>query len=234
MGSNCGFFAFRSAPDVERLLGIEWLAGFTLFKRKDRAQWYMEGPLPEGEGISFYEPLEVYRNKLNPLREPDAKAAVAWLSKTTNEIASSATFDDGALAEGLLISRALDTDVLVVFGNDEELDGALECSHGKLVGGSLHAGGSEVLHIAGERKATIATVAPEDELDMPNSFYRRAIEEAGRFFGEFELAPHWSDYSAEWPDHFELIAKKAAADERAPPPQCSGKNKGLLSYLFKR
>jgi hypothetical protein len=88
-----------------------------------------------------------------------------------------------------------------------------------------------VLRITGERQATVVTIAPEDEHDLPNSFYRRATEEAGRFFGELELVPHWSDFTAHAPEQYELVASKAPSGRRA---RSATRKKGLLDYFFKR
>lgn len=230
VGSNCSFIAFRSEPDIEKLRSIDQLGGFTLFKWRDREQWYLEGGLPKGESISFYEPLEFDHGKSSPLHNPAAKATVAWLSRTVDEI-EGATFDDMALLEGLYLSSVLDISLLVVFGNDEDLDGALVCSKGALIGGSLAAGGEGILRITGERDAEVVPDF-EDDPNMPNTFYRIAIVEAGQYFCEYDPEPHWSDPGSHAPELYERIAGRASGTLRTNPAQST--KRSLLDYFFKR
>lgn len=240
MGDNVGFMAFRSAPDVERLKGVDGLEGFTLFKRRGHDQWYLEGPLdpPPKTGvlpeISFYEDV-TYADGTVQRMLADARATIKWLGQATGDLGNGDCFNDVAIAEAMTLSRQLSAEILVVFGNDEGWDGAVRCSNGELVSGALRVIGDVLLRIDGVKRYSVIH-EPKEAFDEERMSINNptAATEAGRFFGVVEPVPHWSDVSAHEPEQYEVIASQLQSARSSESRSAASRKKGFLDHFFKR
>jgi hypothetical protein len=130
MGSNVHFIAFRQAPDVEKLAAIPGLTGFRLFKHSTKPEWYLEGPNPEGDDITFFEPLD-YAPKGEAFNQ--SKSALQELIQAFNRAELNPYgLDKKALASALTICNELNIATLLIYSNDDGIDAGFICNAGKV------------------------------------------------------------------------------------------------------
>lgn len=209
MGSNVSFFAFDQQPDLRALNTLDWLTAFRLFHRKGRPEWYLEGPSPEGESITFFERLVADHPKL--ATDGPLTATLEKLYADVKRLAKDPGYDDEGLFHALALSAALRQRVLYVAGNDETLDCGFICADGAIIRGRLDAGANDAVVIENGR-VSVEGVSPE-----PRPMYTLASQEAAAFFGS-EMPWPISSFDIEAED-YELIGSKGAAE---PPPLQEG------------
>jgi hypothetical protein len=177
MGANVGFIAFREGPDLERLTAVPGLTGFRLFKHNAKPEWYLEGPNPEGNDITFYEPLDYA-----PEGEAFTKAQAA-AKQFTNAFEKAEVSLDGldekALAAALTISTELSIATLLIYGDDDSVDAGFICEAGQVTYAKLHM-------VAFENGTVRLEAAQTEELDeglLVRDLHQVATEVANKFFG---------------------------------------------------
>jgi len=138
MGAHVRFIAFRNPPDVAKLAAIPGLSGYRLFKHASRPEWYLEGPNPEGDDITFNEPLD-YAPKGETSRR--AQAGVKSFADAIKRagVKSWGQAND-ELIVGLAISAELGIPTLLVYGNDSAgVDVGFICNDGEVIFAKLPA-----------------------------------------------------------------------------------------------
>lgn len=217
MGANVGFIAFRDPPDVDWLGAVPGLTGYRLFKHASKPEWFIEGPNPEGDAITFYEPLD-YAPPAEAIAQ--ARNVVAMLVQAIESSGSpAANIDKDGLAQALVLSTALGAALLFVYGNDEDWDGGFVCEDGAIVSGRLAGGPHGIIAID---NGAIALVAPEpsgfhEDGEPYFAMYNAASSMAAAFFGTPSPWPISSDpYDFDAGDYGLLASRGSRAPFRLP------------------
>jgi hypothetical protein len=135
MGANVGFIAFREAPNVAKLAAIPGLTGFRLFKHKAKPEWYLEGPSPDGDAITFYEPLDYApKGDLFKQAQDSAKSVVNAFKHKNLRVEG---FDERAVVQALTLNLALGVATLLIYSNDDGIDAGFICVDGKIMHAKL-------------------------------------------------------------------------------------------------
>jgi hypothetical protein len=213
MGCNVSFFAFDELPDLPALEAISWLTAFRLFRRKGRAEWYLEGPSSDGDGITFFERLIADNSKLAAIGS--LTAAVAKLGSDIKSLKKrSAGYDDEGLLQALALSLALKQRVLYVSGNDESLDCGFVCKDGAIVHGRLELDWNKAVAIedGSIRVESLYPDGTDPDTAEPRRMYALASQEATAFF---RSATPWcisSDPHDVETEEYELVCGKGSAE----------------------
>lgn len=142
MGWNVSFIAFDHAPD---LASVRWLRDYRLLKREGRDEWYLGGPSKDPNTVLYERP--VLAGDLSGAAWKMAREECEHLVLETRDFFERKTFglDDDLITIALALSAALQTRVLIVSCNDEDLDCAFICEKGRLQRGRFITGEAEVL-----------------------------------------------------------------------------------------
>lgn len=198
MGAHVDFFAFREAPDPEKLSSIRGLDAFRLFKHRARAEWYLEDFGTQRQ-ISFNGPL-----KYTPQGE-SAKRAEASAKDFYNAIKQARLESWGIankpIVQGLALSLTLGISTLAVYGNSASgVDVGLICEAGEVQFAKLSGLPTGVLvYEAGIAKLEQPSAEDLDEDGEPIlDLFQFATEVANRFFSEdkrWRVSPDGNDAS---------------------------------------
>lgn len=182
MGANVGFIAFREEPDLEKLAAAPGLSGFRLFKHNAKPEWYLEGPSPEGDAITFYEPLD-YAPKGEAFKQ--ARAAAKELTNALKADVNPYGLDEEALTAALTISNELGLATLLIYSNDDGVDAGFICEAGLVSYAKLP--NLPMAMVVFENGAARLETPKSEEFDEGEpvlDLHQFATEVANRFFGE--------------------------------------------------
>ena len=132
MGYNLGFIAFDQPPSLTH---VEGLTRFRLFKRENKAEWYLDGPNRGANVIPLFERPSVDERKLGKAWSDGAKEYSDLVAMTKRQGYGSHGLDYKLIPIALTLSSVLESRLLVASGNDEDLDCGFICSNGKLLSG---------------------------------------------------------------------------------------------------
>ncbi|MEQ1863141.1 MAG: hypothetical protein ABL996_00650 [Micropepsaceae bacterium] len=212
MGANVNFIAFRKEPDVEKLAAIPGLNGFRLFKHNAKQEWYLEGPNPEGDAITFHERLD-YAPKGEAFKQ--AQAATKKLADAFRKAeVKPYGLDNKALAAALAIGNELGLPTLLIYSNDDGVDAGFICEGGQVSHAKLP--NLPTAMVVFENGA-VRLKAPEseeyDEGEPVLDLHQFATEVANTFFGESVRWRVTSDSSEFKASDYTLVSGRG---ERAP------------------
>lgn len=182
MGANVQFIAFREAPNLAALSAIPGLTGFRLFKHTARSEWHLEGPNPEGNDITFYEPLD-YAPKGDAAKQGAAGAnALSAAMKTAG--VKPYGLDEKTVTAALTLSIQLGIDTLLIYSNDDGIDAGFICESGQVKYAKLPVlpKGIAVFENGAARVETPNT-GELDEGEPMLALHHLASEVANTFFG---------------------------------------------------
>lgn len=140
MGCNLSFIAFDHAPDLSAVNG---LLDYQLFKRKARAEWYLEGPPTDRPGAILLGRPTIGKERLGSAWPGARREYHSLVDAITDHGRGTHGLDYLLIPIALALSGALQARLLVVSGNDEDLDCAFICSAGRLVRGRFLVGSEE-------------------------------------------------------------------------------------------
>src|SRR5262245_40091028 len=158
MGYNIRFIAFRDEPDVAAFQSQEWLTDYRLFKRAGRDEWHIEGPSLETGGVTLFAEIAIDASKA-----PDLEMAAAAARKLDADLKpwGGAVLDRDTLTRALMLSKVHKDKVLAISADDDEMDSALVCDNGAVVGGRVLTL-SELVEIAPDSSAAPANYHADD------------------------------------------------------------------------
>lgn len=182
MGANVQFIAFREAPDIARLAAIPGLTGYRLFKHIERPEWCLEGPNPDGDGITFYQPLD-YAPKSEAAKTGAANAkAVAATIKSAGITAYG--LDEKTVAAALALSVEIGIATLLIYSNDEGVDAGFVCEAGRVIYARLPTMTRDVVVVLnGAAQVEPPQTDEYDEGEPVLDQHQFATETANAFFG---------------------------------------------------
>jgi len=134
VGYDLGFIAFNREPSVG---GLQGLTKYRLFKRAGRAEWYLDGPNRGAELIPLFERPTIDERMLGETWANATREYSALVAETGRHGYGSHGLDYKLLPIAIALSAALDIRLLVVSGNDEDLDCGFICSNGQLLHGQF-------------------------------------------------------------------------------------------------
>ncbi len=215
MGCTVRFVAFTTSPDPGSLRALNWLTAFRLHKERDRAAWFLEGPSPDSEGVTFFEPLGVDRREAGKLGAA-AETEAARLEAAIKGLGGDPGGLDDDLVHALMLSAALRTSSLFVYGDDEGHDGAFVCSDGRLAGGRVQIDWNKALAIGADGSFTLESLHPRgadpNDASLGRPLYMIASAVAADYFGSSAPRPITSDPTELDPFAYSLVASKGAAE----------------------
>lgn len=186
MGWNVSFIAFDYAPD---LASVQWLRDYRLLKREGRDEWYLDGPSSDANTVLYERP--VLAGDLSDAAWKMARREYEHLVLETREF-ERGTFglDDELVRLALALSASLQTRLLVVSCNDEDLDCAFICEKGRLRRGRFIVDEAEVLLIDDEQGSELQ----KRDWSDGHRLYGEASVVAADFFGSADA----ESYAASW------------------------------------
>lgn len=183
MGWNLSLIAFDQAPDLASAHG---LLDFRLFKRDDAAEWYLEGPSKNPARISLFERPVVNKQGFGAHWTSALKEYDALVREVTRNGRRTFGLDDELILTALAISAALRARLLVVSGDDEDLDCAFICSNGRLQCGRFLVDEAEGMVFDAEAGSQIAQL----DWSQGHPLYGEASIVAADFFNDGDAAAH--------------------------------------------
>lgn len=207
MGWNVSFIAFDHAPD---LASVRWLRDYRLLKREGHDEWYLDGPSSDPNTLLYERP--VLAGDLSSAAWKMARKEYEHLVLETREFGRR-TFglDDELIRLALALSASLQTRLLVVSCNDEDLDCAFICEMGRWRRGRFLVGEAEVLLMDDGQGSELQTRVWSDG----HRLYGEAAIVAADFFGSADA----ESYAAAWeaPDagtYKEIVGARQLLAER--------------------
>jgi hypothetical protein len=215
LGSYLSFIAFDHEP---RLAAVRGLMDYRLFKRDGRDEWYLEGQGKDADAISRFELPTIDKARFgaawgNAKREYQALAqAVQRHGRKTSGL------DYVLIPLALALSNVLQTRLLVVSANDEDLDCAFICSHGRLIRGQFYVDAEEKMTFDVESGSHIVAV----DWTEGRLLYGLASEVAADYFKGADADTHNNEWQ-EWPPTgFQLVDQRKDSLARRTGNQAIG------------
>lgn len=182
MGSNLSFVAFRNEPNIEAINRLGWIKAYCLYRRRGRAEWYLQGPDNGAGEPTLWIPLRTSWSWRFSGQAAVAKE-VTRLRGSVNAVSDDTeALDHVILMQALQLSADLKMQVLAGFGDDEGMDGGIVCAAGKIVGGRMLTEGSQQLTLDG------AGIRAQASIEKPRLLHRILGDVATEFFGHSEPA----------------------------------------------
>lgn len=201
MGCNLAFIAFDKEP---KLGDVEWLWAYRVFKREGRNEWYLDGLGDIAKGEIFFKKPELTLRPGSVLWRDAANEMARLRAEIARVGAQVHGYDYTLLPIGLVVSAALHSRLLIVGGDDEDVDCGFVCSNGRLIHGRFGVGGEQELVFNWEKPSSIAQLNWADG----RLLYELGSAVAADFFGETDpeaFANHWH---VREPDDYQLVVER--------------------------
>ncbi|MCX7359717.1 MAG: hypothetical protein NT015_16455 [Alphaproteobacteria bacterium] len=118
---------------------------YRIYRRGDCEEWYLDGPSQRFPGIAFVEPPSIDRAKFGEVWANAAREYDALVAETKRQGRDTFGLDYQLIPLALALSSILQTRLLVVSGNDEDLDCGFICARGRVVRGRFLTGQDEAM-----------------------------------------------------------------------------------------
>lgn len=204
MGCYLTLIAFDEEPNLASVGG---LLDYRLYKREGRSEWYLDSPDKRFPNFPLVQPPSIDRRNLGDAWT-NAVQEYTWLvAETKRQDRDTFGLDYQLIPVALALSAALQTRLLAVSGNDEDLDCGFICARGRLVRGRFLTSEAEAMVFDVEHGARLA------QLDWSEG--RHFYGEGALIAADYFKAPDPLAYIQNWEDRaehdFKLVAERSGA-----------------------